>query len=127
MVESVNPPAGEGTGDSDPTNAFVIDGLRIDDYLYERTELRDRNAARRDGILRYGNQHSKLEPRRAEDVVIDQSADAVLLAPGGAVFAEVSDGLVSTYPQPCCTLSTRRFWGVSVESRLQALLVLRLH
>ena len=38
IVESLNPPAGDGTGD-DPTNAFVIDGLRIDDYLYDRSSL----------------------------------------------------------------------------------------
>ena len=118
VVESVNPPAGEGTGDSDPTNAFVIDGLRVDDYLYERTELPEIGTPLVvTGILRYGNQHSKLEPRRAEDVVIDQSADAVLLAPEvDAVFAEVSDGLVSTYPQTLLALSRPAgSEGVSVE------------
>ena len=118
IVESLNPPAGDGTGDSDPTNAFVIDGLRIDDYLYDRSSLPEIGTPLVvTGILRYGNQHSKLEPRRAEDIVIDQSADAVLLAPAVTeVFAEVSAGFTSTYPASLLSLSRAAgVDGLSVE------------
>lgn len=68
-VTELNPAA--GPGDTDPTNAFVVDGeLRVNDYLHladpfpsvgsEYTSIT--------GVLRWSNNQSKLEPRDAADL-----------------------------------------------------------
>ncbi len=80
-VTAQNPPA--GPGDRDPTNAFVVDGaLQVDDYLFALPALPDVGTrfAAIQGVLRFANNASKLEPRSADDLQSVPAA-AVSLAP----------------------------------------------
>jgi large repetitive protein len=70
-VTQLEPEAGPGDGqEGAPTNEFLITGnLRVDDYFYLRSpapSVGDRFQSIT-GVLRYGNGHSKIEPRDAND------------------------------------------------------------
>lgn len=67
-VQEVNPMA--GPGDSDPNSEFVVDGgLRVDDYIhqYELPMVGD-SFTSITGVLRFGNDDSKVIPRDAADL-----------------------------------------------------------
>jgi len=70
-VTQVEPEAGPGDGqDGAPTNEFVVTGnLRVDDYFYLKSPLPSVGDSFQSitGVLRYGNAHSKIEPRDAND------------------------------------------------------------
>jgi len=70
-VSEVEPPAGPGDGmDGAPTYEFVVDGqLRVNDYFYRMEPLPSVGTRFSEitGILRWGNAHSKLEPRSQSD------------------------------------------------------------
>lgn len=69
-VTAVNPPP--GGGQSAPTGEFIVEGsLRIGRYMMVHDPLPEVGSRRTSitGALRFANDHSKLEPRRAEDIV----------------------------------------------------------
>lgn len=71
VVTDTAPPP--GPGDSPPTWEFVVDGvLRVDDFVYriEPFPTAGQQYATLAGVLRFANEHSKLEPRGPEDAVL---------------------------------------------------------
>lgn len=76
-VSDINPTP--GAGDRAPTHEFELEGgLRVNDYLYQATmpAVGDRfNFIQ--GPLRWGNNHSKIEPRSADDLEV-QAAPVTL-------------------------------------------------
>lgn len=94
-------------GDTTPTNEFLLDGLRVNDYLYLTSPfptLGDRLSVT--GILRYANNNSKLEPRSAADVVTLTSTPPTLTAFGPATaYIGVGDANMTTIPVMTVTLN----------------------
>ncbi len=98
-VTQLNPPA--GSGDTDPTNEYVLDGtLRINDYIYLTDpfplveEILDVT-----GVLRHANDHDKIEPRDADDVVYLSMGDPSIRAFGPSpVFVDEGTTDVETSP-----------------------------
>ncbi|WP_254614758.1 lamin tail domain-containing protein [Myxococcus sp. CA056] len=92
-------PAG---GESAPTGEFEVNGsLRINDYLYAFSlpALGDRFFSIT-GVLELRNDHSKIEPRSAADLVPAGTGEATLasLAPTGVFVRSGSSG--PTFPEP---------------------------
>ena len=95
-VTALTAPA--GPGDQDPNGEFLLDGLRVNDFIYsvESVELGDSLTVV--GPLRYANGDFKVEPRSEDDVTFNGLSapylttfgpEQVFLEPGG-------DG--TTYP-----------------------------
>lgn len=75
-VTGVQLPA--GPGDSDPTNEFEVEGtLRVNDYLYLAEPLPQVSdvIGNLQGVLRFANDDSKLEPRGPDDLGIPPRLD----------------------------------------------------
>ena len=71
MVTATEPEAGPGEPDGEPTYEFVVDELlRINDYLYRSEPIPNVGAlfVEITGILRFGNNNHKVEPRNASDL-----------------------------------------------------------
>lgn len=98
-VTNIAPPV--GSGDSAPTNEFVVGGsLRVNDVLYliaPFPSVGQQYAALR-GILDYRNNDSKLELRSAADVVMG-SATLVGFSPALS-FVNLGDVGTTTFPTP---------------------------
>jgi len=79
-VTAHNPVA--GPGDTDPTGAFVLDGLlRVNDYLHATTPLPlIGDSVSITGVLHFANEDSKIEPRNASDVGLLSSGPPQLLS-----------------------------------------------
>ncbi|MBM4291046.1 MAG: amidohydrolase family protein [Deltaproteobacteria bacterium] len=86
-VEVTSAAPAPGAGDRDPTNEFEVDGaLRVNDLLYLLDPLPAQGdaIARLQGVLRFANEHSKLEPTGPEDVRFELAGPptALSLPPG---------------------------------------------
>ncbi|WP_223748714.1 lamin tail domain-containing protein [Myxococcus sp. XM-1-1-1] len=91
-----------GGGDSAPTGEFEVDGtLRINDYLFSfpLPALGDRYFSIT-GVLELRNDHSKIEPRSAADLVPASAGEVSLasLAPTGVFVRSGVNG--PTFPEP---------------------------
>jgi cytosine/adenosine deaminase-related metal-dependent hydrolase len=98
-VTALNPPA--GPGDSDPTQEYVLDALlRVNDFLYLTSPfpiVGDIMSV--SGVLRLASNDSKLEPRRASDVVFESALEPHLRSFGPSpVFVDEGTTGVPTVP-----------------------------
>src|SRR5262249_8079004 len=89
------------TGDTPPTNEFVVDNaVRVNDYLYLITPfpLVGTNYASLTGILDYRNNDSKIELRGPADVVVGTPTLNAFGPP--LTFADLGQTGAPTYPTP---------------------------
>ena len=106
-VTELNPPA--GSGDTDPTNEYVLDdALRVNDYFYLTEPFPEigQNMTVM-GILRWANDDSKLEPRDEMDIIPE--LDLKELSPA-LVF--VNQGALETQTVPPLTVQLNTWAGV---------------
>jgi imidazolonepropionase-like amidohydrolase len=107
-----------GTGDSAPTNEFVIDsGLRVDDFLYliEPFPSVGENFAGLTGVVAFRNGANKLLPRDADDVV-PGSASIASFGPALSYIRTLGVGM--TFPMPLTVTLTRPAGPGGVEITL---------
>ncbi|WP_163867124.1 lamin tail domain-containing protein [Myxococcus eversor] len=99
-VTSIAPPV--GGGDTAPTGEFEVNGsLRINDYLYAfPLPALGAQFFSITGVLELRNDHSKIEPRSAADLVPAGAAEATLssLSPTGGFVRSGFSG--PTFPEP---------------------------
>ncbi|WP_338866486.1 lamin tail domain-containing protein [Myxococcus stipitatus] len=98
-VTDIAPPP--GGGDKAPTGEFEVTGsLRINDYLHTfPIPAKGTQFASITGVLELRNDHSKIEPRNADDLVEGTGeATLVSLAPTGVFVRAGVNG--ATFPEP---------------------------
>ncbi|MFY1829992.1 lamin tail domain-containing protein [Myxococcus fulvus] len=102
QVQVTNTAPAPGGGETAPTGEFEVDGaLRINDYLFSfpLPALGDRYFSIT-GVLELRNDHSKIEPRSAADLVAASAGEVALasLAPTGVFVRSGVNG--PTFPEP---------------------------
>jgi large repetitive protein len=117
-VTDIAPPP--GTGDTTPTNEFVVGGaLRVNDLLYLTTPFPvvGDSFTSLTGILEFRNANFKLEPRAATDEVFGPP-QLVSFGPPSGGFVRVGQIGVPTIPAPGIVLTLSRMTTINVDVTL---------
>ena len=95
--------------DTAPSNEYVLDGkLRVNDFFYKTSPFPYvGDHLKVTGILRYGNDNSKLEPRAASDITVISEAPPTIAGFGPANSA-VGVGETNTTTIPVLALTLTR-------------------
>jgi large repetitive protein len=106
-VTELNPPA--GSGDTDPTNEYVLDGaLRVNDYFHLAEPFPEVGQIMTImGILRWANSDSKLEPRDEMDIIPELQLKSIT-----PELAFVNEGAESVLTLPPLTVQLNTWAGV---------------
>jgi len=116
-VTALNPPA--GPGDTNPTNEYVLNNcLRVNDFFYLTNPFPQvGDVLTVTGILRYANNDSKLEPRRARDILFETASEPALRS-FEPQLVYIDEGVMNSLTNPPLEVTLMRpapEGGVAVE------------